>query len=123
MFDVTVTCNYRHGFQVDNGNQIFGPGQTYQFPHWSGDHAIHLWGMGDLIILDIGQERLKQYDNPKLAWTNRQWGGLVRFRGSDAYFRYDGTGHLTVVIDQFGSTDLHFDQGGMIVRLDDLTVS
>jgi hypothetical protein len=45
MYDVTITNNYIHAFTVDNGNQAFAPGQTYQFPHW-GNHLIHVPGMG-----------------------------------------------------------------------------
>ncbi len=123
MFDVTVTNNYVAGFFIDGGNRIFEPGQTYQFPHWSGQHTIRIYGMGDINFLDLGEKKLEQYTNPKLPWTQSTWGGVVRYRGLDSYFRYEGTGHITVVIDQLGSVNLHFDQGGMLVSLNDLTVT
>lgn len=123
MFDVTVTAKYAAGFMIDNGNRIFDPGQTYQFPHWSGQHTIHLYGMGDINFIDLGDRKLTQYTDPKLPWTEKTWGGVIRYRGLDAYFRYEGTGHVKVVIDEVGSVNLHFDQGGMIVNLADLTVT
>jgi hypothetical protein len=49
-------------------------------------------------------------------------GGLVRYQGLDAYFRYEGQGQVELVVDRFGSVSLHFEQGGMVVSLDDLTV-
>ncbi|HWW76117.1 MAG TPA: hypothetical protein VNZ44_12000 [Pyrinomonadaceae bacterium] len=60
MFDVTVTNNYVAGFFVDGGNRIFEPGQTYKFPHWSGQHTIQIHGMGDINIIDLGDKKLKQ---------------------------------------------------------------
>ena len=123
MFDVTVTNNYVAAFFVDNGNQVFAPGQTCQFPHWSGHHTIRIYGMGDINIIDLAEKKLDQYTNPMLPWTEKTWGGVIRYRGLDAYFRYEGTGHVTIVIDQVGSINLHFDQGGMLVSLDDMTVT
>jgi hypothetical protein len=122
MYDVTITNNYIYAFTLDNGNQAFAPGQTYQFPHW-GNHRVHVPGMGDINFIDLAKTKLAPYTNPKIPWTNSTWGGLVRYRGLDGYFRYEGTGHLTVVIDAVGSINVHFDQGGMLINLDDFTVS
>ena len=60
MFDVKVTNNYVSSFFVDNGNRIFEPGQTYQFPHWSGQHIIRIYGMGDINIIDLAEKKLNQ---------------------------------------------------------------
>lgn len=123
MFDVSVTNNYVTGFFIDGGNQLFQPGQTYQFPHWSGHHTIQIPGMGDINIIDLGETKLAPYTNPKIPWTEKTWGGVVRYRGLDAYFRYEGTGHFKIVIDHVGSISVHFDQGGMMVNLDDMSVT
>ncbi len=122
MYDVTVTNNYIAGFSLDNGNQLFMPGSTYQFPHW-GNHIIHIPGMGEINFIDLKDKKLNAYTNPRIPWTQHTWGGLIRYRGLDAYFRYEGGGHLTVVIDHVGSISIHFDQGGMMVNLDDMTVT
>jgi len=34
-----------------------------------------------------------------------------------------GTGHFTIVIDEVGSISIHFDEGGMMVNLEDMRVS
>ncbi|PYS92438.1 MAG: hypothetical protein DMF64_09145 [Acidobacteria bacterium] len=78
--------------------------------------------MGDILFFDLGEKKLAPYTHPKIAWTGKKWGGLIRYRGLDAYFRYEGTGHVAIVIDEYGSIHLHFDQGGMIINLDDLAV-
>ncbi|HZT58425.1 MAG TPA: hypothetical protein VFA21_07300 [Pyrinomonadaceae bacterium] len=122
MFDVTLTNNYVTGVFVDGGNRIFEPGQTYQLPNLSGQHTVRIYGMGDINIIDLGDKKLAPYTNPKIPWTEKTWGGVVRYRGLDAYFRYEGNGHITIVIDQVGSISLHFDQGGMMVNLADMTV-
>ncbi len=121
MYDVTVKNNYFMGFTVDHGNQVFAPGGNYQFPHW-GNHTINIPGMGDVNFIDLGDKKLSQYTNPKIPWTNSTWGGLIRYRGLDAYFRYEGQGLVQVTIDAYGSVHLQFPKGGMIVSLDDLTV-
>jgi hypothetical protein len=121
MYDVTLKNNYIHEVRVDNGN-AFKPGGTYQFPHW-GSHTVNVPGMGDINFIDIAERKLDAYTNSHLPWTKATWGGVVRYRGLDAYVRYEGQGHLTVVIDRLGSIDLHFDHGGMLVNLADMAVS
>ena len=123
MFNLTVTNNYVAGFSMDNGNQIFAPGQTYQFPNLSGLHFIQIPGMGQINIVDLGATKLNRYTNPKIPWTQFTWGGVVRYSGLDAYFRYEGQGQITIVIDQVGSATVHFEQGGMMVDLADLQVT
>lgn len=121
-FNITVTNNYVAAFFFDNGNRLFEPGQTYQFPNLTGQHLIRIPGMGDINIVDIAATKLNPYTNPKIPWTEFHWGGVVRYRGLDAYFRYEGQGQITIVIDQVGSITVHFDQGGMLVDLADMRV-
>ncbi len=121
MFDVTITSEYLMGFFVDGGNMI--PPNPAQFPHWSGHHTIQVPGMGDILILDLGDKKLDRFTNDKLPWTKMTWGGVVRYRGLDAYFRYEGTGFIGIKIDLVGSVSLRFkDRGGMIVSLADMDV-
>ena len=125
MFNVSLTNNYLYSIFLDGGNQIIAPprGGTAQLKNW-GSHVFNLPSMGDINFIDLGDQKLSAYTNPKIPWTNSTWGGLVRYRGLDAYFRYEGQGQVNVVVDQFGSVQLHFAQGGgMIISLDDLTVT
>jgi hypothetical protein len=121
MFDVTIKSDYLGGYFVDGGNQVFG--KTAQFPHWSGHHTIQVSGMGDILILDLVDKKLDKYTNDKIPWTKMTWGGVVRYRGLDAYFRYEGVGSIEIRIDLVGSVSLRFkDRGGMVVNLADLDV-
>jgi hypothetical protein len=122
MFNVTITNNYIYGFMIDSSNELFEPGHTYQFQNW-GSHRIHVPGMGDINVIDIADKKLNEYTNDKIPWTKSTWGGLIRYRGLDAYFRYEGQGHLTIVIDAVGSIAVHFDQGGMLVMVEDMTIN
>lgn len=121
MFDVSLTNNYIYGLFIDGGNRIYGPG-TFHFKNW-GNKTINVSYMGDINFIDLGDQKLNQYTEPKLPWTELTLGGLVRYRNLDAYFRYDNKGQVDVVVDQFGTVQLSFSQGGMIVNLDDLTVT
>ena len=121
MFDVTINSDYLWGYFVDGGNQVFG--KKAVFPHWSGHHTIQVNGMGDILILDLVDKKLDKYTNDKLPWTKMNWGGVVRYRGLDAYFRYEGVGSIEIRLDMVGSVSLRFkDRGGMIVNLADLDV-
>ena len=122
MFNLTVTNNGPFSFFFDGGNRIFTPGQTYQFPELAGLHILQTSGMGDVLFVDLGEKKLDPYTNPKIPWTQKRLGGVIRYRGLDAYFRYEGVGNITIVIDHVGSIIVHFEQGGMMVNLDDMTV-
>jgi hypothetical protein len=128
MYDVAVTNNYIYPISLEmegwpppsqsippNGGQY-----TYQ---GLGNGIMTIAGMGPINFLDLGNQKLDAYTNPELPWTEFTWGGVVRYRGMDAYFRYEGQGTVNVTVDQEGSISLHFDQGGMIVDLDDMTVT
>ena len=121
MFNVTVVNNSPFGFFVDGGNQVFGQG-THPFPNLSGIHFINPGPMGNVVIIDLGDKKLDRYTNDKLPWTKQTWGGVIRYRGDDAYFRYEGTGNIKIVIDNVGSIQVQFDQGGMQVGLEEMTV-
>jgi hypothetical protein len=121
MYDVSITNNYFTGFFIDGGNQVFGPGGTYEFKDW-GTHTVQVYGMGDILFIDIGDRKLPAYTNPKIPWTEKTWGGVIRYRGLDAYFRYEGQGKVQVEIDSLGSINVRFDQGGMMISLADFVV-
>jgi hypothetical protein len=132
MYDVTIKNNYVYALAraevqgepplpPNQGYSPQMPGESRDFKGW-GNASLDIWGMGRINFIDLGNRKLDAYTNPKIPWTQFSRGGLVRYRGMDAYFRYEGTGKITVTIDQVGSVSLHFDQGGMIINLNDLTV-
>jgi hypothetical protein len=124
MYNVSITNNYIYSIFMDGGNRVIAApnGGKAQLDDW-GSHSLNLAWMGDINFIDIGDQKLSAYTTPKLPWTNATWGGVIRYRGLDAYFRYEGQGQVDLVVDQLGSVTLHFPQGGMIISLDDLTVS
>ena len=123
MYNVSVTNNYIYSLFLNGGNEVIAQpnGGKAQLTNW-GSHAINVVGMGDINFIDLGDQKLSGYTNPELPWTEHTWGGLVRYQGLDAYFRYEGQGQVELVVDRFGAVSLHFEQGGMVVSLDDLTV-
>jgi hypothetical protein len=132
MFTLNVTNNYfqdvgGHFVPIPGGDgfQVFGVsanGGKESIPNL-GNFELTVPSMGFVLFRDLGNVKLPQYTNPNLPWTEHTWGGLIRYRGEDAYFRYEGGGVVNLVIDAYGSIDLSFPQGGMIVSLSDLTVS
>jgi hypothetical protein len=124
MFNVSIVNNYRLSIFLNGGNQVIanGGGGTGQVNNW-GSNYLTVPGMGDINFIDMADTKLNQYTSPKIPWTNSTWGGLVRYRSEDAYFRYEGQGQINLVVDQFGSVQLSFPQGGMIVSLNELTIN
>ena len=133
MYDVSITNNYMYGLRVDvAGAPPPPPGGGYQpvqpgggkaeYKGWGGG-TIDVFGMGQILFLDLGNRKLDGYTNPKLPWTQMTWGGLVRYRGLDAYLRYEGAGKVDLVVDEVGSIGLHFSHGGMVIDVPDVTVT
>jgi hypothetical protein len=134
MFNVNFTNNYflliTGMFMTDQppppggGYQVFPvqPGGGKLTVENLGNFQVSIPGMGELVFLDIAAEKLPAYTNPEIPWTEATWGGVIRYRGEDAYFRYEGQGQVNVVIDQFGSVTVNFPQGGMQVSLSELSV-
>lgn len=126
MYTVKVTNNYFRTLAVDNPNanevnHLIPSGSTSTFEKW-GSHIIYVPGMGAINFIDLGDKKLPGYDDPKIPWTEKTWGGLIRYRCLDAYFRYEGGGEVDAVVDELGSLALHFPQGGMIIDIPDLVV-
>lgn len=123
MYNISITNNYIYALFMDGGNKIIADpnGGKAELKDW-GSHVLNVWGMGDINFIDLADKKLPQYTNPDIPWTESTWGGVVRYRGEDAYFRYEGQGQVNLVVDQVGSVTLHFPQGGMNVSLSELTV-
>lgn len=132
MYTVNVTNNY---FQVMYGNMVpVPPGGGYRV--WQvdpnggkqsigplGNFQLDVPSMGPILFIDMGDTKLPQYTDPKLPWTEQTWGGLIRYMGEEAYFRYEGGGVVNLVVDQYGSIVLNFPLGGMQISLSEMTVS
>ncbi|MGE3800427.1 MAG: hypothetical protein AB7H80_05360 [Candidatus Kapaibacterium sp.] len=129
MYDVKITNNYHlalipggSGVRPIPPDPIPPNGGTQSYTGW-GTVYVEVPGMGLINFLDLGDKKLAEFTNPAIPWTEATWGGLIRYRGIDAYFRYEGQGSVEVVVDAIGSVSLTFAQGGMIVNIPDMTAS
>lgn len=123
MYNVSFTNNYHFGLTVALGGENIAPGGgTGQFDGW-GTTYITVPGMGEILFIDLGDTKLPEYTDPKIGWTENTWGGLIRFQGVEAYFRYEGGGEVTAELDSNGTLNLNFAQGGMIIALPDIIVA
>ncbi len=122
MYDVHITNNYIYDISLEGSSDtVSAKGGTKTFTGW-GSHILHVPGMGEMNFLDLGDKKLAQYTNPDLPWTECTWGGLVRYKGLDVYFRYEGGGGLNVEFNSHGCAVATFTRnGGMVVSLDDLS--
>ena len=129
MYDVTVTNNYH--WELTSGGPEVRPippdpippnGGKISYKNW-GTCYINVPGMGEINFIDLGDRKLPEFTSPDIPWTESTWGGLIRYRGVDAYFRYEGQGTVEVVVDSIGGVSLHFPQGGMIVNLPDMVAT
>jgi hypothetical protein len=121
-YDVTINPIYFYGFTLNDNPHVYPPNQIVKFAGW-GSNIINVPGMGPMNFIDIANTTLPQYTNPKLPWTNYTWGGLIRYRDVDVYFRYEGEGSVAVTLDLHGSVQVSFPVGdGMVVDLDAMSV-
>lgn len=115
MYDVNITNNFWYLITVvedgDKESTVDPGGGTAQYTNW-GTVRISVPGMGDIFFKDLGDTKLPEYTDPKIAWTEYTWGGIVRYQGVDAYFRYEGQGKIKMTLDDLGTLDLEFDKGG-----------
>lgn len=119
MYEVNMTNNYSRGVFIEDGNRLIG--QHEVFKNW-GTQYFTIAGMGELMFFDLGDFKIARFTNKDIPWTLQTWGGLIRYRGQEAYFRYEGNGVVNVELDRWGGVKLNFPQGGMMVRLEDLAV-
>ena len=72
-------------------------------------------GMGELIALDLGENKLPGYN------LEQTWGVLLRYGGLELYYRYEGGGRLDLTVDAHGCVHVTSVQGSaLVVKLDDL---
>ena len=123
MYNVSITNNYYFDLTVAVDNStVKAQGGQAEYENW-GTTYIDIPGMGSAVFIDLGDTQLSQFTNPDLPWTEYTWGGLIRFQGIEAYFRYEGQGQVNLTVDNYGSLDIGFPQGGMTIALPDITVT
>ncbi len=123
MYNILLTNNYIYSIFMDSGNRIIADpnGGKATLTDW-GSHALNLAWMGDINFIDMADYKIPEFTHKDIAWTNLKWGGLIRYQGLEAYFRYENQGEVKVVVDRFGGINVSFSQGGMMVKMDDMRV-
>ena len=118
MYTLKVTNNYvwQISAQADAVN-IPERGGTYTFER-QGSLFLDIPGMGQMAFIDLGDTKLPGY--PEVTET---WGVLVRATTTEAYYRYEGGGVLSLTIDAYGTATLSTSNGTLIpVSLEELEV-
>ncbi len=120
MYTLHITNNYRYNCLIHIDGKGDGPvnrGVTATFNNM-GSGYLKVPGMGVLNFIDLAANKIPGYDYPK-----EHWGILVRTHTVEAYYRYEGGGELTLVIDEYGSYTLSTQNGTMVmISLPELTI-
>ncbi|QTE24140.1 hypothetical protein [Polaribacter cellanae] len=121
MYNLTITNNYKYecGFKGSTGNRIFNiKPKTSQTIDNLGDGILSIYGQGTISLLDLGDKKIIGYPIPK-----ETWGVLIRVQTTEAYYRYEGGGDLTLTINQYGSLEISTNNGNLIeIKLPELTI-
>lgn len=117
MYTLTVKNNYLYDIGTSNGVTIKkGANQVFKD---RGSLYLTIPGIGEINFMDLGDKKIEGYPIPK-----ETWGVLVRVHTTEAYYRYEGNGELTAVINQYGALDLSTTNGTMIpISLPELTIN
>ena len=117
MYTLTVKNNYVYDIGASNGVTI-KTGTQHVFNN-KGSIYFTLPGSGEINFIDLGNKKIEGYPIP-----TETWGVLVRNHTTEAYYRYEGDGELTAIIDQYGSLQLTTSNGTMIlISLEELTLN
>jgi len=122
MFDVNVTNNYFSsiflGMAKGNDKTEVKSGKSGSI-NGGGNRYIDIPLMGHVLIVDLAKEKLHGYEGDH--YPSETWGALIRYRGLDFYYRYEGGGRLDVTVDKHGCLNVTEAKGSaMVVNLRDI---
>ena len=107
MYTLTVKNNYAWDIGSSEGVTI-KKGSNHVFKR-KGSLYLMVPGIAEIAFIDLGDKKIEGYGIPK-----ETWGVLIRVITTEVYYRYEGGGELTAVIDQYGSLHLSTTKGTMI---------
>lgn len=121
MYNLTIKNNYIYtcGFRGSTGNKIhtIHPGGSETINNL-GNGILNVDGQGVVNFIDLLDNKIPGYAYPK-----EHWGVLVRTHTVEGYYRYEGGGELTLVIDKYGGYTLSTQNGTMVmISLPELTI-
>jgi hypothetical protein len=89
------------------GSTVIEPGQS-GFTQIVENSIISIPGMGPILILDVSSQTI--WDFP----VKGKYGVLIRYQGTEAYYRYDTAGELTMTFSFAGDFVLSTNSGDLI---------
>tara|TARA_B100000508_G_C11427174_1_gene261457 strand:- start:398 stop:775 length:378 start_codon:yes stop_codon:yes gene_type:complete len=118
MYSLTVNNNYIWQISANGGDvNIPERGGSHTFEN-QGNLFLNIPGMGQMAFIDLGDNKLPGY--PEITET---WGVLIRTHTTEAYYRYEGGGLLTLTVDQYGTGTLSAGRNTLVpISLEELNV-
>lgn len=117
MYTLTVKNNY--GYDIGSSNGVTIPKAGSHVFNNRGSIYFMVPGLGEINFIDLGDKKIDGYPIP-----TETWGVLVRTQTTEAYYRYEGGGELTAIIDNFGALHISTKNGTIIeIRLPELIIN
>ncbi|SEF77390.1 hypothetical protein SAMN05421847_0880 [Halpernia humi] len=107
MYNLTIKNDYIYDLGTSTGVTI-SKGKSFTLND-RGSLVLTIPGMSNMNFIDLGDKKLEGFPFPK-----ETWGTLVRYSTIEAYYRYEGQGELTVVVDSLGMCTISTTNGSMI---------
>ena len=79
-----------------------------------GTLVIDIPGMGPLNLIDIADRHL--------GYLKPTWGVVIRYRGEDLIYRYEGQGAVDLIINNLGTVEMAFKGEWVQVDLQEISV-
>lgn len=114
MYSFQITNNY--AYEIDIANiKVAANGGVANIPEMGGNVLSKINGMGDFLILDLGEYKIPGYN------LEQTWGLLFRYKSTEIYARYEGVGTFELIIDRLGDVTLKVTNGDALhIKLEDL---
>lgn len=117
MYNVTIKNDYLYDLGTSTGVTI-SKGNSFTLND-RGSFVLTIPGMGEMNFIDLGNKKLDGFPNP-----TQTWGALVRYSNLEAYYRYEGQGELTVIVDHLGGSTISTTNGSMLpISLPEFTIN
>lgn len=119
MYDVTISNHFIMPIEVNASQPYTIAVDGHYSTHNQGNMILDVPGMGQASLIDLGKEKIPGYPTP-----TETWGMLLRFKGKEIYYRYEGQGQLNLTFDRLGTLNVEITQGSaMIISLPDLQLN
>ena len=98
-YHLRLTNDYVQNITVE-GTSVAANGGTWTSPDLLGSTIVTVPGRGELSCQDIAD------DKGVGGFCQETWGVLVSYQGSEAVFRYEGSGQLNIALNKYGQATL-----------------